>query len=68
MPEELAELTCNKSSKSRPANFFIADTLLPNPRMVSLPNLGTCRYLGGDVGEGIQQANQKDRTVHSIPG
>lgn len=33
------------SSKSRAANFFIADTLLENRRIVPRPNVGTCRNL-----------------------
>lgn len=28
------EYTCNRSSKSRAANFFISDALLDQPRMV----------------------------------
>jgi len=37
--------TCRRSSKSRAANFFIADALLWNFRMVERPNEGTLRYL-----------------------
>jgi hypothetical protein len=37
--------TCKRSSKSRPASFFIAEAFEWNRRIVSLPNVGTCRYL-----------------------
>ena len=37
--------TCNKSLKSRPANFFIALAFLLNRHIVCHPNVGTSRYL-----------------------
>src|SRR5437016_1354671 len=48
VPAEFIELnqhTCRRSSKSRPASFFMADALLWKRRMVPLPNVGTWRYL-----------------------
>jgi len=37
------------SSKSRAANFFIAETFVENFRIVPFPNVGTSRYLNKDV-------------------
>ena len=37
------------SSKSRTANFFIAETFVENFRIVPLPNVGTSRYLNTHV-------------------
>jgi hypothetical protein len=42
---KIMEHTCKRSSKSRPASFFMADALLWKRRMVPLPNVGTWRYL-----------------------
>lgn len=37
--------TCRISSMSRPASFFMAETLPPNFRIVSRPKVGTWRNL-----------------------
>jgi hypothetical protein len=37
--------TCNKSSKSLAASFFITDALELNRRIVEVPNVGICRNL-----------------------
>jgi hypothetical protein len=41
--------TCNKSSKSRAASFFISDTFVVKRRIVLQLNDGTCRNLQSGI-------------------
>jgi hypothetical protein len=42
---QIMSLTCNKSSKSRAASFFISDALLAKRRIVPEPKVGISRKL-----------------------
>ena len=51
-------LTCNISSQSRAASFFISDVLRENLRMVSRPKVGTCLYLVNGCGKFVHSMKQ----------
>jgi hypothetical protein len=48
---EIIDLTCNKSSKSRAASFFISDAFVAKRRIV--PNVGMSRKLVSSHGKNI---------------
>ena len=56
-------LTCNISSQSRAASFFISNVLWENLHMVSWPKVGTCLYLVNGCGKFVHSMKQ-GKTAH----